>query len=184
MTGSSPRVRGTHVHRFAQGIDRRFIPAGAGNTAIDAGLRSVFAVHPRGCGEHFDRRPCGIDAVRFIPAGAGNTSALAVDDRSETVHPRGCGEHRLFLPTSRRGSGSSPRVRGTRCPELRSAQGHRFIPAGAGNTAARRTGCPSCPVHPRGCGEHMRSTLAAVIGGGSSPRVRGTPYCEAVSFKR
>ena len=49
--GSSPRVRGTDLHRHRIGGADRFIPAGAGNgPAVGMKNRSI-TVHPRGCGE-------------------------------------------------------------------------------------------------------------------------------------
>ena len=50
--GSSPRVRGTHVIIAHGNGWVRFIPAGAGNTAMRAAIRLRMSVHPRGCGEH------------------------------------------------------------------------------------------------------------------------------------
>ena len=93
FSGSSPRVRGTQVECQVAGGERRFIPAGAGNTSRQRHLKSSFPVHPRGCGEHYMRSvavdyrrgssprvrgtPAATGATdqrcRFIPAGAGNT---------------------------------------------------------------------------------------------------------------
>ena len=53
--------------------------------------------------------------------------------------------------------------------------GHRFIPAGAGNTRTRSESVIVIPVHPRGCGEHGYSHSRLTHETGSSPRVRGTP---------
>ena len=92
-------------------------------------------------------------------------------------------------------SGSSPPVRGTRAARLRIAYRLRFIPACAGNTQNRIPQkidygfIPACAgntataqrrgtawaVHPRLCGEHMRSRWPASRRAGSSPPVRGTP---------
>ena len=112
---------------------------------------------------------------RFIPAGAGNTVTFRVIQFSQ--------------------NGSSPRVRGTRQPHAVTLPMYRFIPAGAGNTRGKERIVLSRPVHPRGCGEHVRFRVSAyplpwfipagagnTEGGyhldyhtrGSSPRVRGT----------
>src|SRR5690625_5297303 len=93
ITCSPPRMRGTHVPIGRQRMERRFIPAGAGNTSIIS-LQSIsLTVHPRGCGEHAVTILFGIafigssprvrgtltrkceqqPGVRFIPAGAGST---------------------------------------------------------------------------------------------------------------
>ncbi len=50
----------------------------------------------------------------------------------------------------------------------------RFIPAGAGNTAAGRKRVASRAVHPRRCGEHDKSAVNPLNRLGSSPQVRGT----------
>ena len=52
MSGSSPRVRGTLPIKSCLAIQRRFIPAGAGNTNDSLKLQTETPVHPRGCGEH------------------------------------------------------------------------------------------------------------------------------------
>ena len=133
-TGSSPRVRGTHVGRSRQVVDRRFIPAGAGNAAPAMRLLPYLAVHPRGCGERCQARnhtncrcgssprvrgtpqPSGWErfAPRFIPAGAGNARSPSRSRPRHTVHPRGCGERACSSVIGVPDFGSSPRVRGTR----------------------------------------------------------------------
>ena len=143
--GSSPRLRGTPMdqvlarelsctvhpracgeHSSACDISiislKRFIPAPAGNTAIQwwwFHVSECYAVHPRACGEH----------TRHSPAAPCSRCP---------VHPRACGEHDRaaftsfagglfrFIPapagnTYQRGNagsnvigyGSSPRLRGT-----------------------------------------------------------------------
>ena len=72
--------------------------------------------------------------------------------------------------------GSSPQARGT--PErdrVRRCVG-RFIPAGAGNTAAHTSGVPTSAVHPRRRGEHSTASLLASAKYGSSPQARGTRH--------
>ncbi len=93
ISGSSPRVRGTHIVLVPRSSAVRFIPACAGNTRARAASRQLRAVHPRVCGEHDtmfkDTRPqigssprvrgtlswkIQHDRLRrFIPACAGNT---------------------------------------------------------------------------------------------------------------
>ena len=118
----------------------------------------------------------GIQRIRFIPAGAGNTCRRRRRNAAATVHPRGCGEHGVRRPGGPHRGGSSPRVRGTHVPKLVAAGRVRFIPAGAGNTVCTRTSIPACPVHPRGCGEHMPLPAETNRRTGSSPRVRGTRW--------
>ena len=52
MGGSSPQARGTPVPRRLRQWDRRFIPAGAGNTPGRWDQAPRAAVHPRRRGEH------------------------------------------------------------------------------------------------------------------------------------
>ena len=173
-TGSSPRMRGTRKGGLSVVGKYRFIPAHAGNTGMLAWVLSLFAVHPRACGEHSTRsrrmdkrtgssprmrgtlrgrRPRAVPH-RFIPAHAGNTLHFVISSCGSTVHPRACGEHdfpvwlRLWL------HGSSPRMRGT--PHLFQlvVLVLRFIPAHAGNTTTKKDGCTDTTVHPRACGEH------------------------------
>ena len=59
FSGSSPRVRGTLPTIRPTIIDRRFIPARAGNTSNFRWRESGLAVHPRACGEHPGRNGSG-----------------------------------------------------------------------------------------------------------------------------
>mgnify|MGYP000051732094 CR=1 FL=1 len=115
--GSSPRARGTHALGAPPGSDMRFIPAGAGNTHPTRHRAILYAVHPRGRGEHVARPSgppkaggssprargtqgrrcayCGL--ARFIPAGAGNTRCRPTPTPPGAVHPRGRGEHNVLL---------------------------------------------------------------------------------------
>ena len=136
-------------------LQRRFIPARAGNTAqsiVDGtAVRgssprvrgtcscrryrgSDRTVHPRACGEHASSIAHDRGMIRFIPARAGNTAA--------------------GLTAVLRRIGSSPRVRGTLLVRCRSIL--------------------SMPVHPRACGEHSPVLIGDRARAGSSPRVRGT----------
>ena len=153
-SGSSPRARGTLRRGGIRLLQRRFIPAGAGNTPHGTRIAARTAVHPRGRGEH--KRPpadCVCDdgssprargtreralvedwAVRFIPAGAGNTRSTPCCATSRPVHPRGRGEHAAGVGALENIGGSSPRARGTHAQPRRGRAARRFIPAGAGNT--------------------------------------------------
>ncbi len=94
--GLSPLARGTLFSRTVKPLFFRFIPAGAGNTYIEALRKSAAPVYPRWRGEHFsspawwdghlglsplargtlNRYTVGLTTPRFIPAGAGNTYCL------------------------------------------------------------------------------------------------------------
>ena len=132
--GSSPLARGTLHVGDPQPTVRRFIPAGAGNTAISPTTPETSSVHPRWRGEHskacadhyaqvgsspLARGTLGNERaisalVRFIPAGAGNTTAPTPLHHQLTVHPRWRGEHVLAKRLTGCTSGSSPLARGTR----------------------------------------------------------------------
>ncbi|CAB1083939.1 CRISPR associated protein of unknown function [Olavius algarvensis Delta 1 endosymbiont] len=71
--------------------------------------------------------------------------------------------------------GSSPRLWGTlNWPALLSG-GTRFIPTPVGNTLLQGRRPLKTPVHPHACGEHMLMKPFKFSGGGSSPRLWGTP---------
>ena len=153
LLGSSPRVRGTFTVRCDAGQAHGLIPAGAGNMLLLSLRRRQRGAHPRGCGEHLNRRmgtgvsPGSSPRVRgtypgtsfracslgLIPAGAGNMHLIEAEGEPTGAHPRGCGEHRIIPLTEHKDWGSSPRVRGT----FRSVRGRvareGLIPAGAGN---------------------------------------------------
>ena len=199
-SGSSPRVRGTLLSGFWTLVSGRFIPARAGNTNSSRRRLPGKTVHPRACGEH--RKLAEEDVtnfgssprvrgtqpaaaferlrVRFIPARAGNTGGRSASARGSAVHPRACGEHSVPQAGDGGCAGSSPRVRGTRAATSISQSVGRFIPARAGNTIASPICSRPASVHPRACGEHFRISIATACVPGSSPRVRGTLWLEAI----
>ncbi len=132
--GSSPRVRGIPASRRVDDGNRRFIPAGAGNTLPGSQSVAVNPVHPRGCGEYEGPPQARTLRIRFIPAGAGNTCPDAAKAKAPSVHPRGCGEYGHGRGFHGSAHGSSPRVRGIRSEAPFRLELARFIPAGAGNT--------------------------------------------------
>jgi len=153
LTGSSPRLRGTVLHRGGQHPPLRFIPAPAGNGYHRVTCAPARSVHPRACGER--RLRVGLQASglgssprlrgtvsplrlaackrRFIPAPAGNGPQSGGNGRGLPVHPRACGERGCLLRWRRRHAGSSPRLRGTEQSANTYDQNIRFIPAPAGN---------------------------------------------------
>ncbi len=158
VSGSSPRVRGTHLDDCAGARGVRFIPACAGNASPIRWIWISPAVHPRVCGErslgaqHIEI-PRGssprvrgtqsrVRAVprlqRFIPACAGNAPDAGRQAPAAAVHPRVCGERPSDAVRPPCHVGSSPRVRGTPCRRCRAVLMRRFIPACAGNAALRR----------------------------------------------
>ncbi|SYR22486.1 Domain of uncharacterised function (DUF2825) [Klebsiella pneumoniae] len=153
--GLSPLARGTHSPEYPQTSDRRFIPAGAGNTSSVASVitsRSGLSPLARGT------RRLGIDGVavaRFIPAGAGNTQSGNVICTPASVYPRWRGEHCGKVNTLIGADGLSPLARGTRPAPAVRRRGGRFIPAGAGNTSWSWRMQKPWTVYPRWRGEHQ-----------------------------
>ncbi len=134
-SGSSPRVRGTRAffNRFC--AHQRFIPAGAGNTPALYLRAALVAVHPRGCGEHFQAF-LDVDPHVLYSCFQGTRRTKGGHSARECVAGR-------FV--SRSGL----------CPLF------CFIPAGAGNTKSGKVATNSSAVHPRGCGEHQNSEMIA-----------------------
>ena len=120
------------------------------------------------------------DAVRFIPACAGNTAPCRQSLPCQAVHPRVCGEHTGGNAVGDGSLGSSPRVRGTHRLRGQRRDAIRFIPACAGNTWLGCACVGRATVHPRVCGEHAAFLSLAGSCVGSSPRVRGTLFREAI----
>ena len=193
--GSSPLARGTLHQAVRPELERRFIPARAGNTPAGAAWRRGSAVHPRSRGEHggraaSSRRSSGSsplargtpgpgDALalerRFIPARAGNTSRWWRGHAPPPVHPRSRGEHVHLAGSMPWPPGSSPLARGTRAWRAEFPGHIRFIPARAGNTPPSPSPPSPEPVHPRSRGEHVTWTRSPGARSGSSPLARGTP---------
>ncbi|ESG31602.1 hypothetical protein SEEMEL47_08456 [Salmonella enterica subsp. enterica serovar Meleagridis] len=71
--------------------------------------------------------------------------------------------------------GLSPLARGTQTPPRSCWTTHRFIPAGAGNTRAKRAYEAQLTVYPRWRGEHTGAFNHYQSHNGLSPLARGTP---------
>ena len=153
LSGSSPRMRGTHdipiPHIPRDGI----IPAYAGNTHAVVPSPCCARDHPRVCGEHVVCDPW------LSPSGD---------------HPRVCGEHDTLTTSTPEFTGSSPRMRGTPPHTHKKILKRGIIPAYAGNTIACPRICRLIRDHPRVCGEHVWSARIPDQTLGSSPRMRGT----------
>src|SRR5690606_30185841 len=126
-------MRGTDRHDCGGLEIRRFIPADAGNGALELRGCCSLTVYPRGCGERW--RPGNAQpwrpglsprmrgtvlllrqrlwVLRFIPADAGNGSAMVATLTTQSVYPRGCGERGELLCLVHSEIGLSPRMRGT-----------------------------------------------------------------------
>ena len=119
INGSSPLTRGTHAIIFDLPPLKRFIPAYAGNSALNLMSYSSWSVHPRLRGELFFTFFQLLQITRFIPAYAGNSPG-----------PK-------LVPSF--ASGSSPLTRGTPVSKFGFIVQPRFIPAYAGNSNSNLT---------------------------------------------
>ena len=115
--------------------------------------------------------------LRIIPARAGPTAETLRLAPSRADHPRSCGANinTTFYP--HRSYGSSPLVRGQRSPRAGSRTRCRIIPARAGPTAGRLSSACTSADHPRSCGANHEIAATPVFHLGSSPLVRGQPFC-------
>ena len=169
-------MRGRHRATNAAVWIPRLIPAGAGQTPQRGFNRVLAGAHPRRCGAdghlvdvgHADggsspqvrgrhhRRPQHRSRVGLIPAGAGQTTSTGIHSRPNTAHPRRCGADFFFGMFFGVGPGSSPQVRGRPDCCCDGWSGDGLIPAGAGQTAARRSTMSCARAHPRRCGAGPR----------------------------
>ena len=133
VSGSSPRMRGTHVLFAVDSLDCGIIPAYAGNTMGAIRCRPLPWDHPRVCGEHAigsvisTRQRGSSPRMRgtpfftegmnapwgIIPAYAGNTVNNRHTACTHRDHPRVCGKHCIADFVASMTRGSSPRMRGT-----------------------------------------------------------------------
>ena len=178
--GSSPRVRGKpHPGSYSQS-SCGLIPACAGKTLSHPHFRGENGAHPRVCGENLGQDPLPpvevgssprvrgkrpgrlgqVFRVWLIPACAGKSSPEKKRSAHGRAHPRVCGENVLTLNTSRKETGSSPRVRGKRPAGGREGADVGLIPACAGKTPRPRHSKIRLWAHPRVCGEN--SSVAPV----------------------
>ena len=164
------RLRCPATHRISCPVhprvcgERRFLPV-RGST--------ISGSSPRVRGTRLHAHPVR-GQRRFIPACAGNAWSPPTAAVSRSVHPRVCGERHFVVAPCQAGSGSSPRVRGTRELQSHYPRYERFIPACAGNAPRFRRFRERQSVHPRVCGERIVRAQIEGYRAGSSPRVRGT----------
>ena len=195
LSGSSPLARGTYHGCDLDGLNRRLIPARAGNMSLVARSRMPATAHPRSRGEHVAVTTLTLGAagssplargtyievtpphpaVRLIPARAGNMRRALHHGRLPSAHPRSRGEHRSVSVACACMSGSSPLARGTSTDKNGLRRYSRLIPARAGNIPQTSAWSLRNPAHPRSRGEHVLPPFTPFILYGSSPLARGTP---------
>ena len=174
LSGSSPHARGTPILLNTPILNRRFIPACAGNALINPFQgRGETGSSPHARGTPTFYRLYTVKS-RFIPACAGNARTVAVSALPSTVHPRMRGERGGCLSHNHLHTGSSPHARGTRAWASFIIVMGRFIPACAGNAVCSSTIPNHRTVHPRMRGERAINRAVVKTLRGSSPHARGT----------
>ena len=91
--------------------------------------------------------------IWFIPTLVGNSEMLTWKTMRKTVHPHACGELPYYVVVIASGSGSSPRLWGTRNEISFDKFIKRFIPTLVGNSIQRGNNRNMFAVHPHACGE-------------------------------
>ena len=193
--GLSPRVRGNQPADRLRGVDRRSIPAGAGEPDDPQVHPAAREVYPRGCGGTMSNdwvRP-GVEGLsprvrgnqrarrsrhaksRSIPAGAGEPTRRPSARWTCWVYPRGCGGTSTGRPDSMTRMGLSPRVRGNRHLGGAGGRGPGSIPAGAGEPGTAGSRSATRRVYPRGCGGTPPSPVWPGKSRGSIPAGAGEP---------
>ena len=158
----------------------RSIPACAGKPKAAHGLSLDFrggGPSPRVRGNRLHHATWkGRAASGSIPACAGKphrSVARVTLFGTPRVHPRVCGETLRRDRQADPVAGPSPRVRGNPSSWHQSLLSRGSIPACAGKPCRCRSASTGIRVHPRVCGETLRSAVRLHLPTGPSPRVRG-----------
>ena len=118
------------------------------------------------------------------PRVRGTPDDVACRRAPHPVHPRACGEHVASIVRPQPSAAVHPRACGEHLPTPATCRPIRFIPARAGNTAARQL--REQPRH--GSSPRVRGTRRSASfvppASGSSPRVRGTRATSRVALGR
>ncbi len=186
-------MRGKQRTAMDASVQRRIIPAHAGQTTARCARQARWPDHPRACGanpaaafmleenagssprmrgKRVFRRTQEV-LGRIIPAHAGQTASSRSPARATSDHPRACGANVEGKSRAGRRFGSSPRMRGKPPDGITIDDSERIIPAHAGQTAGRHHPCRTRPDHPRACGANAAPLSPEGRWGGSSPRMRG-----------
>ena len=151
-SGRSPRVRGSRIRKREIQLQKRSIPACAGEPVPQTPAAGVLGVDPRVCGGALfadgfllgqsgrsprvrgSQLPFGpsVPDTGSIPACAGEPSYTGITNPGSKVDPRVCGGARPGLISIINQSGRSPRVRGSPGIKTQSKNRKRSIPACAG----------------------------------------------------
>ena len=195
MEGLSPHGRGKRVDKGQGQVNRRSIPARAGETAPQFNDGFLLGVYPRTGGGNVDRHrqhrivkglsphgrgkparvPVAAPVAGSIPARAGETRSLPLIPGLPWVYPRTGGGNSARIYRSKIGDGLSPHGRG----KLEQLQAVFLrpgsIPARAGETHRCSTPSPLPPVYPRTGGGNFPTSCPLLLNIGLSPHGRGKP---------
>ena len=127
-------------------------------------------------------RPCRCPSCcpGIIPAHAGLTTSRSYGQQRGRDHPRACGAHENTKNGGISNVGSSPRMRGSHSMDASHLQRVGIIPAHAGLTPCRHLAMRTWWNHPRACGAHGFRGQKFELGWGSSPRMRGSQFRNAI----
>ena len=170
--GLSPRVRGNPKRTAQDALQKRSIPARAGEPLGGAAVCSRVGVYPRACGGTDQapgprRSPRGLSPrVRgnptvasfnasgkgSIPARAGEPWFERIGREGKKVYPRACGGTSMVRSMVHLLIGLSPRVRGNPQPAGPGRAPGGSIPARAGEPVRTARATTSGRVYPRACG--------------------------------
>ena len=193
LHGSPPRMRGPHGNCKSNNAGFGITPAYAGTTRTGPAHWLIYMDHPRVCGDHLQVRDCLstiqgspprmrgplasqrllINYTRITPAYAGTTGEWVSTLEGREDHPRVCGDHASRRPSSGRGLGSPPRMRGPQQSDANLRAASRITPAYAGTTELKTNWTREDTDHPRVCGDHLVAKLHIRGPMGSPPRMRG-----------
>ena len=193
--GLSPRVRGNPCCARGGSVNRRSIPARAGEPSCRWRPGRRGRVYPRACGGTLvvqgvaqstaglsprvrgNHRAGGVPVVGVgsIPARAGEPRGRAGIQADSGVYPRACGGTSKKLADSNPVTGLSPRVRGNLSRLIAGALAEGSIPARAGEPESPIRWACRTAVYPRACGGTDWDLCFIKSRGGLSPRVRGNP---------
>ncbi len=194
--GLSPPVRGNPSQRIIAPICERSIPACAGEPAIARIDLSPDEVYPRLCGGTGFRRPGrhirqglsppvrgNLRPDRYfaigkgsIPACAGEPGCACAGAAFPAVYPRLCGGTSASQLDTAARRGLSPPVRGNLEEYVTGLPASGSIPACAGEPLQASRIAILRTVYPRLCGGTQPPRIAAMVGLGLSPPVRGNRF--------
>ena len=117
---------------------------------------------------------------RITPAYAGKRHVCSAPYKGTGDHPRVCGEKALSTFSSRKNSGSPPRMRGKVQPDADGCRPPGITPAYAGKRMLYARAVRRDRDHPRVCGEKPGRPFTKTSSMGSPSRMRGKagwPLC-------